>query len=81
MDAAGLSHFLDVPLDIEVRLDFRAMRVRDLLALEAGSVIGGVRAAGESVDVIAGEALVAQGELTAAGKKVGVRLLGFKGMN
>jgi len=49
MDALGL--LADVPLPIEVELGRPNLTIRDLLALEPGSLVVLGRAAGENLDV------------------------------
>jgi flagellar motor switch/type III secretory pathway protein FliN len=79
METLDLSRFMDIPLQIEALIDGPRMRVRDLLALKAGSVIETARPAGENVDVLAGHSLLGLGELSGAGGKVIVRILMFRG--
>jgi flagellar motor switch/type III secretory pathway protein FliN len=79
MENLDLTRFLDVPLEIEALLAGPRMRVRDLLALRAGSVIETGLPAGENVEVLAGQAPLGPGELTASRGKVIVRMLQIRG--
>ena len=67
----------DVFLDVEVELDRKTMSVREVLALEAGSVIRMSRSAGENIDIRIGEALVGFGEIVIIEDTMGVRITDF----
>jgi flagellar motor switch/type III secretory pathway protein FliN len=79
MDAAELSRFMDVPLEVEAQVEGPRLRVSDLLALRTGSVIETDRPAGGNVDILAGASPLGVGELTAARGKVVVRVVRFRG--
>ncbi len=79
MEATDLARFMEVPLEIEALVEGRKLRVRDLLALKAGSVIETQLPAGENVNVFVGQAPLGVGELTASAGKVVVRLLKLRG--
>ena len=53
------------------------MTVREILNLAPGSVIKMRRSAGENIDVLAGEALVAFGEIVIIESSMGVRITDF----
>jgi flagellar motor switch protein FliN/FliY len=72
-----IAHYADVPIDIDVELDRRVLTVRDLLDLEAGSVIKLDRSAGENIDVLAGGTLLAFGEIVIVEDTIGVRITDF----
>lgn len=72
-----IAHYLDIPIDIDVELDRRVMTVRDLLEIESGSVIRLNRSAGENIDVLAGGALLAFGEIVIVEETMGVRITDF----
>jgi flagellar motor switch/type III secretory pathway protein FliN len=80
-DLAQARHLLDIPLEVEAVVEGRAMRVSDLLELAVGSLVLSDRAAGESVDVRAGRALLGAGELARANGHRVVRMVNFKGKN
>ncbi|MBM3783161.1 MAG: hypothetical protein FJW30_02315 [Acidobacteria bacterium] len=67
----------DVPIDIVVDLDRKTMSLREILKLEKGSVIKMTRSAGENIDVIAGGATVAFGEIVIIESTMGVRITDF----
>jgi flagellar motor switch protein FliN/FliY len=70
-------HLADVPIDIEVELGRRAMTVKSILALDAGSVIKMSRSAGENIDILAGGKVVGSGEIVVIEDNFGVRITDF----
>ena len=68
----------EVPVVIEIELDRRIMQARELLHLEAGSVIGTTRSAGENIDVYIGGVLCASGEIVVIENALGVRITDFR---
>jgi flagellar motor switch protein FliN/FliY len=72
--ARPLSLLNDVKLQIVAELGRRRMKVRDLVALEPGSVIELDRAAGSPVDVMVNGALLAHGEVVVIDEEFGIRL-------
>jgi len=73
-----LARFADVPVEVEIELDRRVLSVREILALEAGSVITMTRSAGENIDLYVGGSLVAYGEIVLIENNIGVRITDFK---
>jgi flagellar motor switch protein FliN/FliY len=73
-----IAHLADVRMHVEVELDRRMMVVREILALEVGSVISMSRSAGENIDIVIGGALVGSGEIVIIEDTVGVRITDFK---
>jgi len=73
-----ITRFADVPVEVEVELDRRVLTVRELLELEAGSVIGMMRSAGENIDLYVGGKLVGYGEIMLIESNIGVRITDFK---
>ena len=65
---------LDVPLDISVELGRARMTIQDLLALGPGSVIELDKIAGEALDILVNDRLVARGEAVVVNDKFGVRI-------
>jgi hypothetical protein len=57
-----LAHIALVPIDIEVQLDQRWMKLSEILSLEEGSIIEMRRSAGENLDIYIGSRLAAFGE-------------------
>ena len=68
---------LDVAMDVDIELDRRVLTVRQILALDVGSVIRMNRAAGENLDIRVGGALFGFGEIVANEASTGVRLTDF----
>lgn len=71
---ANLDFLLDVPLKVSVRLGTAKMMIRDLLQLGQGSIVELEKMAGEPMDVLIGEKLVARGEVVVVNERFGVRL-------
>jgi flagellar motor switch protein FliN/FliY len=65
---------LDVPLDVSVELGRTRMTIQDLLALAPGSVIELDKVAGEPLDILINDRLVARGEAVVVNDKFGVRI-------
>ena len=63
-----------IPLQVTVELGRTQMQVREVLALQPGSVVELDRVAGEAVDVRINERLVARGEVVIIADKFGIRL-------
>ena len=72
-----LAFYLDVPMDVDVELDRRVVTVRQILALDLGSVIRMNRSAGENLDVRVGGALLGFGEIVVNEATTGIRLTDF----
>ncbi|HEY4184715.1 MAG TPA: flagellar motor switch protein FliN [Polyangia bacterium] len=65
---------LDVPLDLSVELGRARMTIQDLLGLGPGSVIELDKIAGEALDILVNDRLVARGEAVVVNDKFGVRI-------
>ena len=65
---------LDVTLEVEARLDGDKVRLGDVLALRAGSVVVLPHVAGENVQIYAGQAPIGSGELGSANRRTIVRM-------
>src|SRR3990172_5962247 len=75
VDAPGhLEFILDIPLQIAVQLGGTRMLIKDLLQLGQGSVIELDKLAGEPMDVLVNDRLIARGEVVVVSEKFGVRL-------
>ena len=68
----------DIPIEIEVELDRRIMRTREVLELEEGSVISTLRSAGENIDIYIGGVLFGSGEIVVIENTLGVRITDFR---
>ena len=73
-----IEHISDVPIQVEVELDRKLMSVREILALESGSVIKMMRSAGDNMVIRIGEAPVGSGEIVISDDTVAVRVTDFK---
>jgi flagellar motor switch protein FliN/FliY len=67
-----------MPLEMEGRLDRRAITMRELLALVPGSLIRLDKSAGENIDVLAGGALLGYGEVVVVENAIGIRITDFR---
>lgn len=70
----NLNLILDIPLRVAVELGRTKMIVSDLLNLGQGSVIELGKLAGEPLEVLVNDKLVARGEAVVVNEKFGVRL-------
>ncbi len=70
----NLNLILDIPLKVTVELGRSKMVVSDLLNLGQGSVIELSKLAGEPLEVLVNDKLVARGEAVVVNEKFGVRL-------
>jgi flagellar motor switch protein FliN/FliY len=66
--------FLDIPIKITIQLANRTMKVRDILQLQPDSVVELPKSAGESVDILMNERLIAFGEVLELEDSTGIRL-------
>ncbi len=72
-----IAHLADVPIDIEVQLDQRWMKLSEILSLEEGSIVEMSRSAGENIDIFIGKRLCAFGEIVIIESIMGVRITDF----
>ena len=73
-DFSKLKMILDVPLKVSVELGRTKMLVNDLLQLGQGSVVELDKIAGEPMEILINDKLVAMGEVVVVNEKFGVRL-------
>ncbi len=69
-----LDLLLDVPLDVTVELGRTRMTIQDLLALSPGTVIELDKVAGEPLDIVVNDRLIARGEAVVVNDKFGIRI-------
>ncbi len=69
-----LDLLLDVPLDVTVELGRSRMSIQELLGLSPGSVIELDKIAGEPLDIVVNERLIARGEAVVVNDKFGIRI-------
>ena len=65
---------LDVPLELSVELGRTRMSIQELLSLGPGSVIELDKVAGEPLDILVNNRLVARGEAVVVNDKFGIRI-------
>jgi flagellar motor switch protein FliN/FliY len=70
----NLNFILDIPLEVTIELGRTKMQVNELLKLGQGSVIELSKLAGESLEILANQRLIARGEVVVVNEKYGVRL-------
>lgn len=64
-------------MPITVELDRKVMAVRDILNLKQGSIVKMKRSAGENIDILVGDVVVAFGEIVIIESLMGVRITDF----
>ena len=72
--SANMDFLLDIPLEISVELGRTNMLINELLKLGQGSVVELSKLAGETLEILANQKLVARGEVVVVNEKYGVRL-------
>jgi flagellar motor switch protein FliN/FliY len=70
----SLDFILDIPLKVTVELGRSKMAIRDVLQLAQGSVIELSKFAGEPLEVLVNDKLIARGEVVVVNEKFGIRL-------
>jgi flagellar motor switch protein FliN len=73
-DNKRLDLLLDVPLSITVELGRTRMTIQELLSLGPGSVVELDKTAGEPLDIVVNDRLVARGEAVVVNDKFGIRI-------
>ena len=74
-----VEHLADVPVKLEIELDQKLTRLKEVMAWEPGSVIWLSRSAGETLDVFIGGARFGTGEIVILENTFGIRLTDFDG--
>jgi flagellar motor switch protein FliN/FliY len=69
-----IDFILDIPLEISVVLGQTNMLISDLLKLGQGSIVELTKLAGETLEVLANQKLIARGEVVAVDEKYGIRI-------
>jgi flagellar motor switch protein FliN len=70
----NLNRILDIPLVLSAQLGNTRMLIKDLLQLGPGSIVELDKLAGEPLEVLVNERLVARGEVVMVNEKFGIRL-------
>lgn len=73
-EANNIDLLMDVPLRISVELGRTRLSVRQVLDLQSGAVVELDRMAGDPVDVLVNDRLMARGEVVVVDDRFGVRL-------
>ncbi len=69
-----LDMVLDIPVTISMEIGRTQINIRNLLQLSQGSVVELDRLAGEPMDVLVNDTLIAHGEVVVVNDKFGIRL-------
>jgi flagellar motor switch protein FliN/FliY len=70
----GMEFLLDIPIELAVQLGRSRMLIKELLQLGQGSVVELEKLAGEPMEILANNKLIARGEVVVVNEKFGVRL-------
>ena len=70
----NIDFILDIPLEVTVRLGRARLPISELIEMGAGSIVELDRVAGEPLEVLVNNRLVARGEAVVINDKFGVRL-------
>lgn len=70
----NLDFILDIPLEVSVELGRTRILISELLQLGQGSVVELSKLAGEPLEILVNQKLVARGEVVVVNEKFGVRL-------
>lgn len=70
----GIDFLLDIPLTFKVELGRTKMLIKDLLQLGQGSVVELDKLAGEPMEIIVNDRLIARGEVVVVNEKFGIRV-------
>ena len=73
-EPANLEAILDIPVTLSVQIGHTKISIKNLLQLNQGSVVELERLAGEPLDVMVNNTLVAHGEVVVVNEKYGIRL-------
>lgn len=73
--SASLDWVNDVPLQLSVEIGSARLLLRDVLQLDAGSVIALDRDSGSLADVLINGRVVARGDVTAADDRIAIRIV------
>lgn len=72
--AQSLDFILDIPLKVTVELGRAKMSIREILHLAQGSVVELTKFAGDPLEVLVNDKLIARGEVVVINEKFGIRL-------
>ncbi len=72
--ARSIDFVLDLPLRVTVELGRTKMVVNDLLQLAQGSIVELEKPAGEPLEILVNDKLIARGEVVSVNEKFGIRV-------
>lgn len=78
MSITNLGNLALMPVELEGQLDSRIVSMREILALEPGSLLPLNRSAGENIDILAGGALLGYGEVVVVEDMMCIRVTDFR---
>ncbi len=73
-DSKNIDFILDIPLEVTVELGRTNMPIYDLLQLGQGSIVELNKLAGEPLEILVNQKLIAKGEVVVVNEKFGIRL-------
>lgn len=73
-----VGYFADLPIQLNVELARKVMSVREILALEQGSILEMNRSAGENIDLHVEGVLIGFGEIVIIEDAMGIRVTDFQ---
>jgi len=73
-ETASMDTILDITVSLSVEIGQTKISIRNLLQLNQGSVVELDRLAGEQLDVLVNNTLIAHGEVVVVNEKYGIRL-------
>ncbi len=70
----SLDFIMDIPLEVTVELGRTTLPIYDLLQLGQGSIVELSKIAGEPLEILVNQKLIARGEVVVVNEKFGIRL-------
>ena len=74
-----IAGWADIPVEVEAEIDRKLMTVRQVLQLDAGSIVRLSRSAGDTINVLVGGAPFGSGEIVMLENTMGVRITELTG--
>jgi len=74
-----IAGWADIPVEVEAEIDRKLMTVRQVLQLDAGSIVRLSRSAGDTISVLVGGAPFGSGEIVMLENTMGVRITELTG--
>lgn len=69
-----IEFLLDIPVEITIQIGRTKMLIKEILQLGQGSIVELEKLAGEPMEILANNRLIARGEVVVVNEKFGVRL-------